>query len=128
MLYFSTFEKNKILKKGWTAQIPTFFLTIFCNKCCFFALAWVFDKNRIYRLKDIIIENSFLKHFEILFPGTHSLKKNRRANYFYIAQYCLKQNSDITHIRAWFLRISKFCRAANFCRTETLSIWKIIYF
>ena len=86
VIFFNVW-KNKFLKKGWTTQIPTFFFTIFCNKCCFFALAWVFDKNRVYRFKDIIIENIFLKNFVIWISGTYSLKKNRRGNYFETARY-----------------------------------------
>ena len=63
--YFPTFEKKEFSEKRVNRPNSDFFLTIFFNKCCFFVLAFIIDKNRIYRLKDIIIENSFLKKFVI---------------------------------------------------------------
>ena len=73
VIFFNVWKK-KNSEKRVNRPNSDFFFTICFNKCCFFVLALVFDKNRIYKFKDIIIENIFLKNFVILFSGTHSLK------------------------------------------------------
>ena len=86
--------KKQFSEKRLNRRNSAFFFTIFCNKCCFFWLALVFDKNLVYRFKDIIIENIFLKNFVILFSGTHSLKKKPVGQLFW---HC-----TVSYKKLWF--------------------------
>ena len=67
------------------------FPSMFFSTNVFFSLVYVFGKNCIYMLKDMIIENIFLKNFEIWISGTITLNKTRGGNYFETVRY---KNAD----------------------------------